>query len=155
MQGGRAGGYARRSPLAIRPKALSRGAHGYLNRSLRRFDAISVAIVEIQITIADPALRGAPLLSLIASEVNRFEPAGIEGVVHILQAELKGEVCLEFLGKDGTYLPKQGKLVTLPAPMLQEAGTSILPTVRGFLQSIIATYELERMRNKRGGFAGP
>jgi hypothetical protein len=111
--------------------------------------------VELQITIADPVLRGAPSLSQIASEVNRFEPAGIEGIVHILQAELKGEICLGFLGKDGTYLPKQGKLVTLPTPMLQEEGTSILPIVRRFLQSIIATYELERMRNKRGDLPAP
>lgn len=107
--------------------------------------------MELQITIADPILREAPSLSQIASEVNRFEPAGIEGIVHILQADLKGEICLEFLGNDGTYLPKQGKLVALPAAMLQEAGASILPTVRRFLQSIIATYELKRMRNTDSG----
>src|SRR5687767_2817791 len=31
-------GYARRSRLAIQPKALSRGAHGYFNRLLSRGD---------------------------------------------------------------------------------------------------------------------
>ena len=35
-------GYARRSRLAIRPKALSRGVHGYFNRLLTRLEKLKV-----------------------------------------------------------------------------------------------------------------
>jgi len=102
--------------------------------------------VELQVAISDPELRQAPSLSQIVSEITRFEPPGITGLIRIFQSDLHGMICLEFLGKDGTYLPQKGKLVAMTREMLRDAGSSVLPTVRRFLQSIIATYELARMR---------
>ena len=67
---GRASRYACRSPLAIRPKALSRGVHGYFNRLVRYLVMSAVELMLYPQSSALPRLTRYTKVSIASPSAN-------------------------------------------------------------------------------------